>query len=339
MRPSFQPRLVNGPFDDPGLFIPFLFSKNAVVFDLGDMHALSSKDKLKISHAFISHTHMDHFIGFDDMLRLMLGRDKVLHLYGPEGFIEKVEGKLAGYSWNLVGNYGNRFLLKVFEILPDHIIGNTYGCRDSFRRSQKPFSRPFSGVLVEDAAFSVSAVILDHDIPCLGFSIAESFHINIKKQAVLDLGLEIGPWLNRFKLAFYRYGPSRDHEFRVPRKGGIYHEKAFTMNELADKIAVITPGQKVTYVADTAYTESNNRKIIELARASDHLFIEASFLDSDRGIAEKKHHLTARQAGTIAGKAGVRQFTIFHFSPRYTGMENLLYAEAAAAFKESGPIL
>ncbi len=25
MRPSFHPRLTNGPFDDPGLYIPFLF--------------------------------------------------------------------------------------------------------------------------------------------------------------------------------------------------------------------------------------------------------------------------------------------------------------------------
>ncbi|MBW2643668.1 MAG: MBL fold metallo-hydrolase, partial [Deltaproteobacteria bacterium] len=97
MRPSFLPRLVNGPFDDPGLFIPFLLEKRAIIFDLGDIYSLSSRDILKISHVFISHTHMDHFLGFDRLLRLFLGREKHLYMYGPEGFLKNVEGKLAGY--------------------------------------------------------------------------------------------------------------------------------------------------------------------------------------------------------------------------------------------------
>jgi ribonuclease Z len=84
MRPSFLPRLVNEPFGDPGLFIPFLHQKRALIFDLGDIHSLSARDILKITHVFITHTHMDHFIGFDRLLRLLLGRDQDLYLYGPK---------------------------------------------------------------------------------------------------------------------------------------------------------------------------------------------------------------------------------------------------------------
>ena len=111
MGPSFLPRLVNGPFDDPALYIPFRHEKRALLFDLGDIASLSSRDILKITHIFVTHTHMDHFSGFERVLRLFLGRDKDLFLYGPQGFIDNVAGKLAGYCWNLVENYENRFTL------------------------------------------------------------------------------------------------------------------------------------------------------------------------------------------------------------------------------------
>ncbi|MFO7964741.1 MAG: ribonuclease Z [Desulfobacterales bacterium] len=332
MRPSFHPRLINGPFDDPGLFVPFIFSKRAFIFDIGDLHAISPRDILKISHAFVTHTHMDHFIGFDTLLRLMLGREKVIHLYGPEGFIRNVEGKLAGYTWNLVENYETNLILHAHEIFPDHMVSQTYACSDRFLPTAESSTHPFSGVLLQEPAISVSAILLDHDIPCLGFSMAERFHINIKKEAVSALGLEIGPWLNRFKEAVYRHGLS-GHPFRVDTGEHEDQGQCFTIKELADKIAVITPGQKILYIADTADTESNTQKIITFAEGADHLFIEACFLEADRHAALKKRHLTARKAGFIAGKAGVKQFTIFHFSPRYIGMEKTLYEEAFAAYE------
>jgi len=101
-----------------------------------------------------------------------------------------------------------------------------------------------------------------------------------------------------------------------------------------DRIALITPGQKVCYVADIAYSPANLAKLIEFVKDADHLFIEAAFLDEHRDIAREKFHLTAAQAGTIAGLARVKQFTIFHFSPRYTDQESLLQEEARRAYEE-----
>jgi ribonuclease Z len=334
MRPTFHPRTVNDPFGDPCLFVPFIFEKRAVLFDLGDIYPLSSRDILKISHVFVSHTHMDHFSGFDRLLRLFLGRKKDLYLYGPEGFIKNIEGRLAGYSWNLVENYSQQFVIYATEINRNELITKTYRCVERFHPDSEIMTKPFNGILHEESGITVSAVILDHGIPCLGFSMKERFHVNILKDNLESLELEIGPWLRKFKEALLN-GLDPDSEFEINSKGGRERSGKFILGELAGKIALITAGQKITYIVDAACSKSNTDKIIDFANESDHLYIEASFLDKDRSLAEKKFHLTAMQAGYIAGGAKVKQFTIFHFSPRYTGCEKLLYQEAIEAYEKN----
>ena len=331
MRPSFHPRLSNGPLGDPGLFIPFSFERRAVIFDLGDLHSHPPRDILKTSHVFVTHTHMDHFIGFDRLLRLFLGREKMLYLYGPEGFIDNVAGKLNAYTWNLVENFSHEFVLSVSEVNATQVSTRVYACRKGFHPTRKKVAKNVTGRLICEPALTISAIELDHAVPCLGFCIEERYHINIKKDRVVSLGLEIGPWLNRFKASLFNE-KNPFSEFEVRSEGREQGATKFVLGDLAKQIALITPGQKVTYIADVAYTKSNSRKITAFAEDSDHLYIETAFLEKDRDLAARKFHLTAWQAGRIAGEANVKQMTPFHFSPRYTGHEHLLEQEAQSAF-------
>ena len=284
MRPSFHPRLVNPPFGDPGVFIPFAHEKRAVLFDLGDIHTLSPRDILKISHIFISHTHMDHFFGFDHLLRLFLGREKVLYLYGPGGILKNVEGKLAGYTWNLADTYAHEFSVNVTEIDADHRRTREYPCRNRFQPTADPVRAPFDGDLLKEPGLSVSADLLDHATPCLGFSLQERFHVNILKERVEELGLTVGPWVRRFKNALFE-GRPLDSPFAVDSNDS--RGPIFSLGALAEKIARITPGQKIAYITDTAYTPSNRKKILTLSRGADDLFIEAVFSEPDRNLAEQ----------------------------------------------------
>lgn len=333
MRPSFCPRLVNGPHDDPGLYIPFQFQNRALMFDLGDINALSAREILKISHVFVTHTHMDHFVGFDRMLRLMMGRDRTLHLYGPRGFIRNVEGKLAGYTWNLVENYADSLVLEVSEVRGRRVCRQRYACRDRFEPRDEPREKDFEGPLFEDAHLLVRTFELDHGIPCLGFSLQERFHVNIRKDGLAALKLEPGPWLQAFKTALYEERSPESDISAATSDGG--KPKTYRLGDLAQRIAIVSTGQKIGYIADVGFTASNVQKILAHIDRADHLYIEAAFLDEQRDRARLKHHLTARQAGLLAGRARAKQVTPFHFSPRYADCGQMLEAEAQQAFKEA----
>jgi len=330
MRPSLLPRLVNGPFEDPALFIRILFKNRAILFDLGDIQALSTRDILKISHVFVTHTHMDHFIGFDRLLRIFLGRNKKLHLFGPRGFIRNVEGKLSAYQWNLVENFTHQLSIEVTEVTGERMTSQVYDCRDRFQPRQAPEDDSASSCLLKEPGLSVYAVALDHRIPCLGLCIEEAFHINIKKDALTAMDLVPGPWIQTFKQALFENRPL-ETPIRIPRKNTVHQ---LSIGALRDKIAIISPGQKISYITDVRYTQANVDPIIHLATGSDHMFIESAFMEKDRDVALRKYHLTAKQAGRIAALAQAKKMTPFHFSPRYTGDACLLEAEARESYNE-----
>jgi ribonuclease Z len=330
MKAAFLPRLVNSPFGDPGLYVELRHQGRALLFDLGRIDRLPAAALLKVTHVFVSHTHMDHFIGFDHLLRLFLARDRELHLYGPPGIVDNVRGKLAGYTWNLVDSYP--FALTVHEVGGEHIDAVRLPARRAFE-PEPPASRPFAGVVHETPAYAVRAAHLDHRIACLGYALVEKTRLNVRPQELERLGVAAGPWLNQLKAAV-RLGLPGDSAIRAEwRAGGERRERTFRLGELRERLLVETRGQKLAYVVDTIFTRANMERITELVGGADVFFCESLFLDADRDQATKRYHLTARQAGTLARAAGVARLETFHFSPRYDRDPGPLRAEAQAAFR------
>lgn len=330
MRPSFAPRLVSeSPFADPALFVPFALARRALLFDAGDIGPLSPKDILKISHVFVSHAHMDHFMGFDRLVLLCLGRDKLLHVFGPAGIIKNVAGKLSGYLWNLVHRFTNSFCIIATEVTENGLSSCRFHLKDAFAPSPVE-TLPFDGVLLSEPSLTISARVLDHGTPCLGFALRERFHVNILTDGLSGLKLKTGPWLSSFKEALYESAGPETRVFALTEEGG---EKEFTLGFLEENIVLKSPGQSLAYVTDVVFSRENEKKILSLAEGVGHLFIEAAFLDEDSESAAQKHHLTAGQAGRLAKEAGVKRLSVFHFSPRYAGQPEMLKNEA---FREFG---
>ncbi len=323
MKSSLRPALVNGPFQDPALYVALRWQGDALLFDLGRIDRLSPAHCLRLSHVCVSHTHMDHFMGFDQLLRLTLPRDRELTFCGPPGLIENIRGKLAGYTWNLTASY--TLQLNAIERHEDTLVRARFRASNGFACEPLPNEASSAGGLVETAAFRIETATLDHRIPCLAFRMSERRHLNVRTDVLADRGLRPGRWLATLKDAMRR----GDDGAAIALPTG----ETTTAGVLGRELIIDRPGQHITYVVDTRFDLDNARRIVALARDVDLLYAEARFLHVDRDEADKRYHLTARQSGFLARVAGARRLEVFHFSPRYQGMAQAFHSEAQAEFR------
>jgi ribonuclease Z len=313
MRSIFEARLVNDEFHDPGVYVDFRSRRRALLFDLGDHAALAPRQLLRLSDAFVSHAHMDHFIGFDRLVRTCVGRHPGIRIAGPPGFVAQVERRLAAYTWDRVEHYDVEFVLTVTEI---DEAGATCSARfragSGFAPEPLPQARVRDGVLLDEPGFRVRCALLDHRTPCLGFAVEEKDRIKVHAAQLAALGLAPGPRIAALK-----------------RRLLAGEEDPAPLAPAFERVR----GKKIAYVTDVADHARNRERVARLAHGADVLFIESVFLDADAAHASRKQHLTARQAGEIARLAGARSVVPFHFSPRYVGREAELRAELDTAFR------
>jgi ribonuclease Z len=326
-----QARAVNDPFSDPGLIVDFRFGRRALLFDLGDLAPLAARELMRVSHVFVSHTHMDHFAGFDRLLRVCLHRTAPLRLVGPRGFCDRVEHRLKAYTWNLLDQDSFDFVIEALEFEGDALArGNAFRAREAFRRAELAPPALAGSLVLDEGEFRIECAVLDHGTPCLAFAFQETLRINVWREGLDRLGLPPGPWLNEAKRAI-RAGAGDAQPIAV-REG-----LAVPLGALKEQALRTAPGQRIAYVVDAAYHERNVETIVALARGADELFIEAAFLDEDAALAAEKRHLTAAQAGAIARQAGVARLVPLHFSGRYVEREDELRREVEAAFNGLAP--
>jgi ribonuclease Z len=92
-----------------------------------------------------------------------------------------------------------------------------------------------------------------------------------------------------------------------------------------DEVSRPRPPRSAAFVMDTRRCDGAR----ELAEQVDLLIIEATFLDSERQLAEDAGHLTAGQAAELALAAGAKRVVLTHVSQRYPDPDGHL-AEARA---------
>ncbi len=320
MRPSFLHGPVNSLFEDPLVYVNFVYEKRALLFDLGDFQSLTNRQINRLTHVFVTHMHIDHFIGFDRLLRVRLSCPDPLSLVGPPGILEAVKAKLSGYTWNLIEDYPCEIV--VMETDGISVRKCSFSARNRFSMVEvEADSLKEPGIIVREDSFLVRAVLLDHGVQVLGFRLEEPCHVNILKDQLLKRGFQMGPWLKEFK----------DH-IRTGRLNNTVDtgQGTYYVNQILDLVK-ITQGQKIAYVMDVRPDEENIQKIVELVSGVDTLYIEAFFKSDETERAYKRHHLTASVAGTIAKRASVKEICPLHVSAKYRDDPSGVFQELAEA--------
>lgn len=256
MHTLFEPRLVNDAFGDPGLDVDFRDERRALLFDLGDISTLPPRKLMRLSHVFVIHTHMDHFAGFDHLLRVVLGRKTDVVLFGGPDFIAQVEHKLRAYTWNLVDRYEVDLVIDVCEIGT-----NGRGQRARFSSRTRFVREPLASfelhedVLHEETTFRVRGRFVDHGIACLAFAIEEKARLKVDKGRLVDLGFGTGVWLRELKHAVLTGAAGETPiDVRWHDRHGT-HAMTRSVSELRPLILDVVPGRRIGYVTDPRYNE------------------------------------------------------------------------------------
>lgn len=326
---NLQAEFPNGLFGDPALYVWDTGSKQAVLVDCGDLSRFLPRQLLRVSHIFLSHCHMDHFCGFDHFLRIHMGKGKKVVLMGPAETSDRVEGKLRGYTWNLVFDQDLAFEVHDLDFETGRRRIVDFSARNGFRPAnarEEDFDPALP--LYDAGAFRVRATPLDHLTPSLAFVVEQRPSVQINRHATGEMCLPVGPWIGELKRLYY---VGRLHEtVEVPGETG--ETTRFVARDLAARLFTSRPRQKIAYVTDGAAHPANEARLLSLVAGADLLFHETCFLEADRALADSTCHFTARFAGALARKARVKRLVPFHFSKRYISRPGALVDEASRAF-------
>ncbi|SMF69984.1 hypothetical protein [Pseudobacteriovorax antillogorgiicola] len=321
---SFDIEFLNGYMGDPATLVSIKRSGIHILFDLGSLENASHKDLLKVRQVFVSHTHVDHFIGFDRLLRINIPHRKPLHLWGPQGFASNVQGKILGYTWNLIDS--DQLPFWVSEIQETKINKAFFlGKVNDFRLKPEDLDQMSDSVALLSDGSSVKAVALDHKgTDSIAYRLETPLFNKINGEALKDLNLDPGPWIQKFldRLAI------QDLEGAMEVGG-----KQWAMETLAQRIVLGSDQCSLAYLTDFSFDQPNLDRLLKCFGDARAVICEASFLDEDRGRSVAKAHLTTRQAALVASLLGCEEFLAFHVSNIYAGRGAEALEEASAFFE------
>ena len=269
------------------------------ICECGEARRLSVKECQNTNAIFLSHTHIDHFVNFDTVLRHQIGIQRKIVVAGPIGIIDQVQSRIKSYCWNLIEKGSVSYEVREIETLGMY--------RSAILRpplwEKEEEQHIKSNTIFDDKSFNVEYEILDHKTS----SIAYLFKGIDKTKIELSEGLKGGKWVSELKRAF----EASEGELIINIEGAEHKAKDFF--HLIKKES----GKKLGVIMDHAANNANHDIIRRKFNECEEVYIECFYKDEDKESAIKNYHSYASKSGEIMKACNVSNAVPVHFSRKY----------------------
>ncbi|WP_409199801.1 ribonuclease Z [Methanobrevibacter sp. DSM 116169] len=168
-----------------------------------------------------------------------------------------------------------------------------------------------TGTVLETDEYLINCIKTKHNVTNLAYSIEEVKKPRFLRKKAIELGVPVGPLFGKL------------------HKGEEVEVNGKTINP-EDVLGNPRDGKKISYSGDTTPCV----EMIEIAKNSDILIHESTYILEDQDKAIQNAHSTSHDAASIAKEAGVDKLILTHISTRYTDDE-LLLKQAKEVFNNS----
>ena len=243
---------------------------------------------------------MRYAVGFS-LRDIFFSHMHVDHMLGVVGLMRTMALQGREESLRLWGPTGSAKVLKRAETLGADRVGFPVEYRELV-----------PGDHVRRNGYAIVAFAADHmRTPALGFALVEQQRLG-------------------------RFNPDRARELGVPEGplwGRLHRGMEVTLDDgrviaPSELVGPTRPGRKLVITGDTRPCDAT----VEAAIGADVLVHEATFADEEAARAAETGHSTAREAASVADRAGVRRLILTHVSARYSRDVSELEREARAVF-------
>jgi ribonuclease Z len=323
---NLEPTFFSGLLDDPVLYLRVRPSGTALLFDCGQIHHLAKRVLRSVDALFVSHAHMDHFMGIDTFIRHNHVSPRTIDIYGPPGLAARTASKLAGYDWNLAEP--SWCTLRLHEVFPDRTTtfllpgAEGFPCRFSEEDPRHDRTIHCTDFL------TVETELCDHNIPSLIYRATERPAFGVDEGKLEQAGLVRGDWLRQLQQRFHGNFSGSGPLTVLQRRGEtVEEERVESAISLYRAICSEKPPASIGYVTDIGWNDANMAKVFSLMEGVTLLVCECAFLGASRDKARISQHLCTDDLNRLMDRVRPPFVLPMHLSKCYAECSQLLYDE------------